>query len=153
MVRAPSNWEPNTGNNTISDATINFLKSHPIQGMKEKMKSNVTLLERKPIGKIRDNKNILIKDADKGSAVVIMNKNYYVQKIKEIINDGVTYETVERNMDLSVMNRVRKLTISHKEVLTTTEIKYLTNFDCSTSLFYGLPKIHKSNLIRSAIEE
>ena len=33
------------------------------------------------------------------------------------------------------------------------EFDYLTNFEMRTSNFYGLPKIHKSNSIKTAIEE
>ena len=33
------------------------------------------------------------------------------------------------------------------------EIDYLVNFTCQTSNFYGLPKVHKSDIIAKAIEE
>ena len=36
--------------------------------------------------------------------------------------------------------------------MTNKEKDYLTNFEARESLFYGLPKVHKSTIIKTAIE-
>ena len=41
---------------------------------------------------------------------------------------------------------------SHKK-LTKKEIEFLIKFDCKTSTFYGLPKIHKSKIIQDICNE
>ena len=38
------------------------------------------------------------------------------------------------------------------ECMTNKEKDYLTHFDARESLFYGLPKVHKSTIIKTAIE-
>ena len=47
------------------------------------------------------------------------------------------------------MSNIKK-TLS--ECMTNKEIDYLTNFEARESLFYGLPKVHKSTIIKTAIE-
>ena len=45
------------------------------------------------------------------------------------------------------MKNVKKVIKLAKDI-TRYESNYLLNFDCKTSHFYGLPKIHKSKLIK-----
>ena len=47
------------------------------------------------------------------------------------------------------MSNIKK-TLS--ECMTNKEKDYLTNFEARESLFYGLPKVHKSTIIKTAIE-
>ena len=41
--------------------------------------------------------------------------------------------------------------LKHSSVLTEKEVDFVTNFDYKESCFYGLPKIHKSKLIKDAV--
>ena len=43
--------------------------------------------------------------------------------------------------------------IKHSSALTEKEEDFVTNFDYKESCFYGLPKIHKSNVIKEAIQK
>ena len=40
-----------------------------------------------------------IKEADSGSALVISDKEFYLEKMEEIINDKTAYREVERKVD------------------------------------------------------
>ena len=51
------------------------------------------------------------------------------------------------------MKELEKLVEKYKNNLTDKEIDYLTNFSYNTSNFYGLPKVHKSDIITQAIME
>ena len=68
-----------------------------------------------------------------------------------MLDDKDTYSKLSGNTDLSVLNKIKKLCSQYKQNLTKKEITYLTNFDYKTSNFYGLPKIHKSDLIKNEI--
>ena len=86
----------------------------------------------------------MIKEGDKGGAVVIMNTKHYLKMVSDHLNDETTYKMVEANCDAKVMKGIAKK-----------EKEYLTSFTSTynTSNFYGLPKIHKSKLIQNAIKE
>ena len=81
-----------------------------------------------------------------------MESNYYKNKMEEMLRDDKAYEMIPNNNDKSVMNKIRKLTEKYKDILTDKEIKFLSSFESKTSLFYGMPKIHKCESIISAIQ-
>ena len=49
---------------------------------------------------IPENENIIIKEADKGSFLVILDKMYYKTKIQEILKDKTNYKIIDTNIDL-----------------------------------------------------
>ena len=56
-------------------------------------------------------------------------------------------------MIIKVMKELRKLVEKYKDDLMNKEIDYLTHFSYNTSNFYGLPEVHKSDIITLAIME
>ena len=81
----------------------------PTTAVKTVKKYNVTLSERQAIGSLSNNKNLVIKEADKGAAVVVMNADFYVKKIEEIITVSNSYESLPTNIDKQVMNNLKKI--------------------------------------------
>ena len=102
--------------------------------------------------KIRNSKDIIIKEADKGSGIVIMNTRYYKEKNEEMLDDETNYSRMPSNKDKSILTKINKLCQKFDYLLTKKEKEYLTKFDSKTSNFYGLPKIHKSTIIKKAIK-
>ena len=51
-----------------------------------------------------------------------------------------------------VMKELGKLFEKYKDNLIDKETDYLANFSYNTSNFYGLPKVHKSDIITQATE-
>ena len=58
-------------------------------------KTNSATDEIKAFNELRKDESIIIKEADKGGAVIIMDKNYYAEKIHEMLNDPAYYEKCE----------------------------------------------------------
>ena len=69
---------------------------------------------------------MLIKEADKGGAVVIMNNKHYLKMISDHLNDETTYKKVEANCDAKVMKGIAKIIKKYKDNLTKKEKEYLT---------------------------
>ncbi|KAL5012387.1 hypothetical protein ScPMuIL_010938 [Solemya velum] len=132
---------------------INTLKSHPITENKQNVKENLTVREKAALKHIHEDETIVIKEADKGGAIVILDTLYYKQLVMEQLNDHNFYERIESNKDKTVMRDIKKFLKKHHESFTNNEIDYLTNFEGKTSNFYGLPKIHKSKEIQDAIKQ
>ena len=59
----------------------------------QKNKSNISTAELDALISLRKNKNIVIFEADKGGAVVIMNKSDYINEAKNISIQSMLMET------------------------------------------------------------
>ena len=115
-----------------------------------KVKPNMEKAEYEALKNLVDNDEILIKSADKGSGVVIMDKEYYNEGIQKLLSDTKTYQPVD-NMDLTILvDKVDKFVKSWSSVLTKEEKAALTKQQSSIATFYGLPKIHKSKILADA---
>ena len=102
---------------------------------------------------MKNNDSIFIKEADKGACVVIMNNSNHMTMVCSQFDDGITYKRLSMSSDKTILEKLSKLVNKYQRDLTKKETDYLTNFSCKTSNFYGLPKVHKSDVITKAIEE
>jgi len=82
-----------------------------------------------------------------------MNREFYIEKMNDHLNDDKTYAHLNTNNDHKVLNKIKKLTKKYHECFTEKETDYLLNFESKTSNMYGLPKIHKSKQINNIIQE
>ena len=64
---------------------------------------------------LKKNKDIIIKESDKGGAVVIMNTKHYPKMIINHLNDEATYKMVESNCDAEVMKGIAKIIEKYKD--------------------------------------
>ena len=112
-------------------------------------KDNLTSAERTALFDLIYNNEIIIKPADKGSSIVIMNTDYYRDKlVMEGKLNNSSYKKVDNNSDTLLVNKLEEFVNKHSTCLTKNELEYLKNDVWKTSEFYVLPKVHKckSNL-------
>ena len=102
---------------------------------------------------LKKDENLIINESDKGGACVVMGREFYKQKMLNIVNDRNTHKELEKNFDNEIFNKIVKLAKDHKHELTDKEIKHLTQFNHQPSKLYGLPKIYKSEQIKKAGQE
>ena len=95
---------------------------------------------------IKNDKNIEIKEADKGGSFVIPSKSHYKSMILSQFNDEKTYKKLNSYPDHAIMKKIKALITKYKPLLTDSEYKYLSHNYFVTSNFYGRPKIHKSEI-------
>ena len=100
--------------------------------------------------RLKQNDDIVIKEADKGSGVIMMDKNYYIRAIDNMLLDTATYETVEDMSCTKLIDIVKKFNKKWDSILTVDERKAINECPSSLATFYGLPKIHKSAQILEA---
>ena len=106
---------------------------------------NLTKEEYKAIKSLRNNKDIIIKPADKGSAVVILDKESYINEGQSQLNDTKFYEKTNSNHTGEVINRINLHVhnMLQKGEISQNTCNYLTTDNDSTQQSYLLPKIHK----------
>ena len=108
-------------------------------------KKNLTKEEYKSIKLLRNHPDIIIKPADKGSAIVIQDKEYYVKEGERQLHNDYFYEETENDLTGEVIHRVNlhvNNTLQRGQISQNTS-KYLTTDIDRTQQFYLLPKIHK----------
>lgn len=61
------------------------------------------------MGKLKVNPEVIIKKADKGKAVVVMDKSFYKTKIFKKLEDRETYKLVDINPDSGILTELGQL--------------------------------------------
>lgn len=107
---------------------------------------NITREEAEAIQELKDNKHIIIKPADKGSAVVIQSREQYIKEVYRQLTDKVYYKKLDGPIYLKTIPIIHEIIdklykdkfINHKQR------KYLKGEEEPRARkFYTLPKIHK----------
>ena len=113
---------------------------------KNKLKRNISQIERKTILNLRNDKNIIIKRADKGGCIVVMDTQSYLSKMNTMLSDTTTYTTTTvdiNNAKKQVDNIITKLL--NIKLISDKQCSYLQRNTPKLPSIYGLPKIHKPN--------
>ena len=128
---------------------INFIKFTDFSNTTH----NLDKTEQNALEKMRtNNKNIIIKKADKGGAIVIMDENDYIDKIMKHLNDKTSYEIIVKNNEIILKDLKTNIisflkTILYHYHINENTFKYLIPPENPrTNLFYILPKIHKPEI-------
>ena len=152
LIKDKSRFNPPQNQNKFLDTSCKFLLNQNIDNENNrKIKYNLSKDEWKALKELQQDKNIIIKEADKGGAVVIMNVQHYESMVYEQLNDEKTYLKATSNIDQKTMTQYIKLINKYNSIIKKEEKVYLTSFNYVTSQFYGQPKIHKSKIINEAI--
>ena len=105
--------------------------------------NNLTKGEWDALYNLKNDKTIVIKGADKGSAVVVWDREDYIKEAENQLGDTNIYEEVPNdaeplmNIILNTLENIRK----RGDVCTDTLNYFLIN-DAKFARFYLLPKIH-----------
>lgn len=96
---------------------------------------------------LRNNNNIIILNADKGNTTVVMNKDDYVTRINNIIDDTTTYNIINKDPTnkLQKFNNDLVEELFKEKIITPVEKNKLKTNVALAPRLYGLPKIHKEN--------
>ena len=106
--------------------------------------NNLTREERGALFDLKNDKTIVIKGADKGSAVVVWDRDDYIQEAEKQLGDKEIYEEVS-NDPQPLIDTIHKAVekIRKRGDLSADNIKYFMVKDPKFARFYLLPKIHK----------
>lgn len=77
-----SNWTPEEDRDKWLDEYIRQVKEDVIRGLNRKFSSNITVSEDKAMRELLHDQIIIIRPADKGSGIVVMDTNKYVDQLE-----------------------------------------------------------------------
>jgi hypothetical protein len=107
---------------------------------------NLTREEKEALEELKNNTNIVIKPADKGSAVVIQDRTSYVTEGLRQLSDTDFYCEVPTDLTTTHNDEVNSLidNLTSNNEISTKCANYLKNKQPRTAKLYLLPKIHKN---------
>ena len=141
-----SSWRvPNGPINLEAMIACNEQQFNARPTFKTNYKNNIDLMERQALKELLENKNIIIKPADKGSAVVIMNRLDYLREGYRQLSDTKYYIRLDNEPTADFRKEVAGFV---EDMYQNGEIdesvqKYLMYDTYRTPQLYLLPKIHK----------
>lgn len=110
-------------------------------------KPNLSLEEEKALKELIKNKHIIIKPADKGSAIVILGRDQYIMEAKRQLQDKKYYIKLQQPIYLKTVPEVHEIldNLCKKKFINNKQKQYLKgDFEPRPRRFYILPKIHKA---------
>ena len=121
LVKARSSFHPPRNRNPCLGKTIGFLQKQTFQ-ISCNNKSNLTKARWKNLLPPKNNSELIIKQADKGVCVILMNKPYYKRMIFQHLNDANTHQKADEECDNCVIKKAGELANKYESVLTKAEV-------------------------------
>ncbi|XP_024892886.1 uncharacterized protein LOC112468084 [Temnothorax curvispinosus] len=92
-----------------------------------------------------DNDDLLVTRADKGQVTVILERNTYVNKMIDLLNDSLTYKKLKNDPTRRITSKINILAKSwfSKGIISEQLFRHLNCTNGNLPRCYGLPKIHK----------
>lgn len=107
---------------------------------------NISLEEVKAMRQLKHAKHVVIKPADKGSAIVVLSREQYIFEAERQLNDKNYYKKLDKPIYWETIPLVRDVlnSLQRKKFITRKQFKYLMgDSQPRERRFYILPKIHK----------
>ena len=140
-----SNFTPKPGRNKWLDAYIEAVKKDVIDGIKQKVEMNITSREEKALRSILMDDTIIIRPADKGSGIVVMDVESYVSGLEKEVESSKSYvrasDTKYQEAEKLVKRTVNGM---YKKGHISSEMRrYMVPKTAKPGRLKGNPKLHK----------
>ena len=148
-VKTNKSWTPPEGRSEHIDSLIKKVRNHYnnlITNIPTDTQNNLSTNQRTAMKELSSNTNIVVKEADKGGAITIINTSDYITDCVLLLNDAKTYQTTSSEIiDIHMTeaeNLVKTLADSNRQIS-----HDLLPDQLRAGIFYGLPKLHKLKLL------
>ena len=101
-------WTPPKGRDPWLDLHLEEVSASVVRGLRKKGKSNLSRAEDEALISLLKDDSIIIRPADKGSSFVLMNKDDYITRLAEEVEEGDGYEQISGDITSSVARKVSK---------------------------------------------
>ena len=143
-LKLPSTFNPPMPSNL--EYIYNLVMEEILNINPQTPKSNITNEQKTALESLKNGKTIIIKKVDKGSNIVVMNKHDYKKEVYRQLNCEKFYRKLDSDTSMLYKEKVRTIIQKMKDLdqISDKTYKYLLEGGNRTSIFYILPKIHKS---------
>lgn len=149
LFRPKSDFTPPVNRNASIETFCRLVDQDATELLKTKHKfnihSNLSSEEKKALKDLQTDKSIIIKPADKGGAIVVLNRSDYVNECEKQLTMDLFYEQLPGDPTRSFQNVIYGTLddFVHTGDLTKKEMQFLRVENPVIPTFYTVPKIHK----------
>ncbi len=120
--------------------------------MPKNTSDNISTHERNALNALNSDDDIIIKKADKGGMLVVLDVSFYKEKmvLKDHLHQTDTYRRVPYKTDKNVIDELSKHIKKYEKCIYPAEAQYILNKNWKSSNIYVTPKIHKNKAIIEA---
>jgi len=147
--RKKSTWTPAPGADACLDGFIHSITEQLMNSKnRPSCEQNLTKTEREALYNLENNKNIVIKKADKGSAIVVNNSKDYIKMVETHLTNDKFYCQTRTDLTEHHQSCVdKKITqMRDKGEISEKLEEGLRNPNPKTAQLYVLPKVHKNKV-------
>ena len=110
-------------------------------------KVNITRAEQKALSELKKDNTRVILTADKGTCLVVMDKEDYINKSQDLLKED-TYRVITEDPTNKQKNRLILILkkIKNEGGISEEKYKFMYPTGAGISKFYGLPKVHKAGV-------
>lgn len=115
--------------------------------LKVPFQRNTTQGERQAIQELKQNKSIVVKKADKGSTIIVLDREQYIKEVESQLSSTLHYEKLSEPITPKITSKFNEIldTMLHKKLITRKIRDFLyAPREARTRVFYALPKVHKN---------
>ena len=150
LLNPSSGWTPPSGQDPFLDTYRSLILKEYLKELDKpqpKLKKNLKKQELKAMRELHTNRDIVIKPADKGGSIVIMNTTDYISEANRQLNDHNHYEKLQEDPTQKFNNHINYLIHQAWRLNIIEESTYinLQTKNPRIPTFYLLPKIHKKD--------
>lgn len=146
-----SNWEPPVQPSVTLETYLEEVKQQIVEIKITRQKPNLSHKERKALNVLQQSKDLNFKKADKGSTLVVMDKNDKIQEGQVQINDLDNYKPLDKPIVKETHTKVSRLIseLHRGNYIDDMTRKWLSQTPNPPRIpeFYTLTKIHKPTLV------
>lgn len=140
-----SDFTPEPGRDRFLDAYIEAVKGDIINGIKNKIDTNLTKLEDKALKALLNDTSIVIRPADKGSGVVVVDTDDYIRNLEAEVQGSDSYKETNGEGLMTAEKAVKSIANKMmRDGLITKDLReYLVPKHPEHGKLRGNPKLHK----------
>ena len=138
-------WTPPDGRNEFIDSFANRARTYYdnfVSSISHDTRSSLPNNQQTALKDLSSNIDIMIKEADKGGDITIINKEDYITYCNTLLEDNSTYHKTTSDMMQTHLkeaeNLLNSITVASKQV-----VSKLLPTQPKPGLFYALPKLHR----------
>ena len=146
--KTASNWTETLGRNNNIDSYILKIEKeldvlvHDLTTSKVKLHDSLSSDQRNALHDLKSKNNIVIKPADKGGSIVIMNKDKYIKETCTQHHDGRFLKKIDNDPTPTLKNKL-KLLINEQQPNLQNDVLKLIPSHSRPATFYTIPKVQK----------
>lgn len=127
---------------------VSTIESSPIRKW-----HNLSFEERKAVDSLASDQSIIIREADKGGAIVLLDRDVYIKEVYKQLTNQSFYQEIHEDPSGKIKKLIQIVLVEalNQGYITENIMKMLNKQEYRIPIFYVLPKIHKPGSVPPAI--